>query len=126
MEAAVLPSIVLWSHVVRAFGSKTRASFSEVSQFAAKPPLKILEYLYTAAYKLWALNSPQEVGKAYKRRGLYLWPYNRYCNKRFETRVSGANQNTIFIHNIYNKSNSFRGRLISEGFIIAVVVFVFG
>ena len=58
LEAAVLPSIVFWSHVVRAFGIETRASFSEVSQFAAKSPFKILDYLYTAAYKAWALKSP--------------------------------------------------------------------
>ena len=107
-----MPIIVFWSQVVRAFGGETPASFSEVSQFATNLPFTILEYLYTAAYKAWALKSPKGVRKVYKRRGLYqsggLKPE---LKKRFETSVSGANKNTIFIHNIYHISSSFQYKL---------------
>lgn len=107
-----MPSIIFWSHVVRAFGIETRASFSEVSQFAAKPPFKIPDYLYTAAYKAWALKSPKGVRKVYKRRGLYQFGgLKPELKKRFETSVSGANQNTIFIHNICHISSSFQYKL---------------
>lgn len=103
-----MPSIVFWSHVVRAFGSETRASFSEVSQFAAKPPFKILKYLYTAAYKAWALKSPQGARNVYKRRDISVWGPKTRIEKALR---SGANQNTIFIHNIYYILTSFQYKL---------------